>query len=136
MTENGRIPENGLTPKQEALIELLLTGVNVSAACRQLKLAERTARRWLKAPHFKTAYRQARQDIFDERLSMLREGINTAIKTLAESMDPKKTKSEFVRMSAAAKWLDTSIEVYKAAELEREIAELKTAIKASEQWLA
>lgn len=132
------IPENEerLTSKQEALIDLLLAGVNVAAACRQLNLAERTGRRWIKSPLFKAVYKQRRQDIFDERLSMLRDGINTAIKTLYESMDPTKTKSEFVRMSAAGKWLDTSIELYKTAELEKRLEELESTIKDHERWQA
>jgi hypothetical protein len=118
-----------ITVKQEALIELLLSGIALPAAATQLKVNESTCRRWLKLPHVKASYRRARQEIFDERLSMLRDGVNVALKTLMTCMDPAKTKSEFVRCQAASKWLETSLQVYKVVELEEKIDTLEKLVK-------
>lgn len=118
-----------ITAKQEALIELLLTGVTVAAAAKQLNVNESTAHRWLKIPLVKAAYRQARQDMFDDRLSLLRDGVNIPIKTLMQLMTG--AKSEFVRCQAASKWLDTSIEVFKMNDLEARLHDLEERLKAS-----
>ena len=129
MMQAKKPDEAVLTQKQEALIELLLTGITITAAAKELKVNESTARRWLKLDHVKKAYRRARQEVFDDRLSLLRDGVQVAIKTLATCMDPKQTKSEFVRCQAAGKWLDTALEIYKAGQLEAKIAELEDILK-------
>src|SRR5947207_3507281 len=121
--------EQVITVKQEALIELLLSGIALAAAAKQLGVNESTCRRWLKLPHVRIAYRAARQEAFDERLGMLRDGVNVALKTLMSCMDPAKTKSEFVRMGAASKWLELSIQIYTANELDSRVEKIEQLIK-------
>src|SRR2546429_1506803 len=86
MAENDQNPED-LTPKQDQLIELLLAGVNVSAAARQLKIGDKTARRWLKLPHFQAAYKAAQRALFDQALTGLMNKVDKAIGTLDRNMD-------------------------------------------------
>lgn len=100
-----------LTTKQEQLVELLLSGNSIVAASRQLHVNEKTCRRWLKLPHVQTELRSARRRLYESKMSVLLEGVSTALKTLLVGMDPEKTRSEFVRMSSAAKWLDLTAQV-------------------------
>lgn len=47
------------SPKQEQLIAALLSRPTIAAAAKSIGLADTTAARWMKAPEFQAAYREA-----------------------------------------------------------------------------
>src|SRR6202035_3915607 len=97
-----------LTPKQEQLIAVLVSGVNIATAARTIGISDKTARRWLKLPHFLAGYKAAQQSIFDDRLAALREGVDTAINTLKRNMTSEETPAS-VQVRAAQIWLEQAI---------------------------
>ncbi len=117
-----------LTPKQDQLIELLLAGVNISAAARQLKIGNKTAYRWLKLNHFQTAYKTAQRALFDQALTGLLGKVDKAIETLDRNMSaPEAVASTQVR--AAQIILEQAIGIYKVGELETKVAELEQLLR-------
>lgn len=130
MIGNDRTEENSeqLTTKQESLIALLLAGITITAAAKQLKVNESTARRWLKLPHVHQAYKDQQQTLFDDKLSELRSGVGTAISTLKRNMTSEDTTAS-VQVRAAQIWLEQALELHKMSELEQKIAELEQYVK-------
>jgi hypothetical protein len=128
MAENDQNPED-LTPKQDQLIELLLAGVNVSAAARQLKIGDKTARRWLKLPHFQAAYKTAQRALFDQALTGLMNKVDKAIGTLDRNMDADINTPASTQVRAAQIVLEQAINVHKVSELETRLAELEERLK-------
>jgi hypothetical protein len=119
-----------LSPKQEMLIAALLAGNTMVVSAKAAGVTDKTARLWMKQPHFQEAYRSAKQAVFDENLEALRDGVETAITTIRtimtdSSIDPA------VRLRAATAWLQQSIQVYKNDDLEARIIELEEALKAT-----
>jgi len=119
MTENDQASATGeqLTPKQELLISLLLAGVNIATAAKQAGVSDKTARRWLKLPAFKHAYRTAQHDLFRESLQALQGKIEKAIDTLDRHMDADETPASS-QIRAAQIVLDQALAIDKMSELE------------------
>jgi transposase len=105
MTKNDQFSEQ-LTSKQYQLIELLLAGVNVAAAARQLKIGDKTARRWLAQAHFQQAYKQAQQDMFTEALSELKGGMRDVLATLRRHLLADTIPTPASQMQAVKVWSD------------------------------
>ncbi len=121
--------EPQLTPKQDRLIELLLSGINVSAAAKETGIADVTARRWLKDEHFLVAYRQAQQMLFDQALTGLMHKVEKAIATLDRNMDADISIPASTQVRAAQIVLEQCIAIRKTAELEQKILELEEYIQ-------
>jgi hypothetical protein len=119
-----------LTPKQEQLIAVLVSGVNIATAARTIGIGDKTARRWLKLPHFLAGYKAAQQSIFDDRLAALREGVDTAINTLKRNMTSEDTPAS-VQVRAAQIWLEQAINLHKMSELEERLLEFEQYVKQS-----
>lgn len=116
MTDSDQA-EQQLTPKQQQLIELLLAGLNIAAAARQLKIGDKTARRWLQKPDFKRAYRAAQHDLFRDAMQELHGLIPKAIKTLERHMTGDDTPAGY-QIRAAQLILEQAQATDKAGELE------------------
>jgi phage terminase small subunit len=116
-----------LTPKMEELIAALLSGLNITAAAKASGVAEKTARRWLKLPHFQKAYQAEQQSLFNERLAALRLGVSKCLATLARNMGEDAPPATQVR--AAQIWLEAALDIHKMSELEAKIAELEQQLK-------
>src|SRR5690349_516513 len=71
-----------LNRKQEAAIAALLTAPTVTAAAGQAGVGERTLRRWLASPDFRTAYRQARRDLVEGAIGRVQAATGQAVDTL------------------------------------------------------
>lgn len=122
MAENGS--STGLTPKQQQLIAALIAGNTIQVAAKVAGVGERTAHAWLKLPIFQQEYRAAKQAVFDEKLDMLKDGITTALKTLAKHMTDEDTPPQ-VQVRAAQIWLEQSLEIHKMQAFEQRLAELE-----------
>lgn len=117
-----------LTPRQEMLISLLLAGVTIVAAAKNVNITEQTAHRWLKLPHFQAAYKQAQQSLFSQSLQGLQGKIDKAIHTLDRNMDSEDTPAS-TQVRAAQIVIEQSVSIYKMSELEAKIAALEQAMK-------
>src|SRR6266700_2902106 len=117
MPVNDSSANEQLTPKQEQLIAILLSGVNIVAAAANIGIAEKTAHRWLKLPAFKHAYRTAQHDLFRDSLQALQSKIDKAIDTLDRHMDADETPASS-QIRAAQIVLDQALAIDKMSELE------------------
>ncbi len=106
-----------LTPRQAKFVDALLAGSNVGIAARTAGVAQVTASRWQKLPAVKAALRRARQEMFEDRLSVIKEAVPVALKVLLKHMNDEKTPP-YVRVMAAGKVLDTAVELHKMGALE------------------
>ena len=126
MTEIETQENQGLTPKQEKFVDAMLTGANIGVAARTCGIAASTAQRWQKLPAVRAAYKAARQELFDEKLSAIRDGVGIAIRTLLRNMG--EDAKPYVQVAAASKWLDVAIELYKHDMLEERLQELEAIV--------
>lgn len=124
----GNDQNTELTPKQELLIEALLAGHNITLAAKVSGVADKTARRWLKLPHFKAAYKAAQKQVFDQALQGLMFKVEKAIHTLDRSMDSEDAPPG-VQVRAAQLILEQAINVHKAEELEQRVIHLEERLK-------
>jgi phage terminase small subunit len=128
MSENvSPTEESELSIKQEQFIAALIAGNPIVVSAKAVGINERTAHRWFKQPHFRAAYQEAKQAVFDEALEGLRDGTKEAIDTLKSNL---KALEPSVQVRAAHIILTQSIQVHKIEVLEQRIAELEEALKA------
>ncbi len=133
MTGNDQITENSeLTPKQDTLITALLTPLSIVASAKAAGVSEKTARRWLKLPHFQQAYKAAQGVMFNQALQGLMLKVDKAITTLDRNMSA--TDSDIpvpasVQVRAAQIVLEQAMTIYKTNELEQKVAELEQLLK-------
>src|SRR5438067_2162002 len=129
MSDNDQTTEEtALTPKQELLITALLTPLSIVTAAKAAGIAEKTARRWLKLPHFQAAYQAAQKSLFNQALTGLMQKVDKAIETLDRNMDSKETPAS-TQVRAAQIMLEQAINVHKMSELEAKYAELEQLVK-------
>lgn len=133
MTANDQVQEeasssDALTPKQEQLIAVLVAGINIATAAKSVGIADKTARRWLKLPHFQRAYRKAQSDLFTEALQGLQDKIEKAITTLDRNMDGELTPPA-TQVRAAQIVIEQAIAVGKVLDLEQRLIELEELLK-------
>jgi len=117
-----------LSPKQMLLISALLAGNSIISSSKIANISEKTAHLWLKQPHFKQALEEAKQEAFNEKLGILRDGLSLALRTLMSLMTDKETPSA-VRARCAQVWVEQAIEVYRTNELEERLKELEWAAR-------
>lgn len=125
MTKFDQVPEeHELTRKQEELIPYLLSLPTIQAAACAAGVGDKTARRWLKLPHFQKAHKAAKQALFDESLSLLMDGADDAIKGIKAIAKDDEVQPQ-VRLRAYQIWLEQAIGLHKMSELEQKVAELE-----------
>ncbi len=118
-----------LSPQQDQLISLLLAGIAINAAAKQVGINEKTAHRWLKLKHFQQAYKAAQKALFDQALTGLMLKVDKAIETLDRNMNADINTPASVQVRAAQIVLEQAISVHKTAELEQKILELEEYIQ-------
>jgi hypothetical protein len=130
MTANDSPPANSeqLTPKQEQLIALLVAGIAIVTAARNIGIGEKTAHRWLKLPHFLAAYKAAQKALFDQALTGLMLKVDKAIDCLDRNMSGDDVPAA-TQVRAAQLILEQSIAVHKMSELEAKVEALESYIK-------
>ena len=88
--------------KKEEAIVALLTQRNIEEAAKATGIAANTLLKWMKAPEFQAAYREARQAAFGQALARLQQGTSAAATTLLKTLiDPNTPASVRVRAAEA-----------------------------------
>lgn len=129
MAEKGN-----LTPKQERVIEHLVSGLTIIASAQAAGVGERTVHNWLKQGDFQRALRAAQKRTHDYTMMKLLGKVDKAINTLDRNMDAP--RGSHTQVMAASKILDIAHEQVNVIALEEEVATLRAALKDSEQWQA
>jgi phage terminase small subunit len=125
-TDDGH--ENELSVKQARFVDAMLVGANIGTAAKTAGISEATATRWQKLPIVKQQLRQARQELFEDRLSILKECVPTAIKTLVKHMSSEETAA-YVQVQAATAVLNLAVELYRSDLLEDRLSQLEERLK-------
>jgi hypothetical protein len=94
------LPE-GLTAKQAAAVEALLQQPTMLRAATSVGIGERTLRRWMKAPAFKSALQEARRASFSQAIGLTQWYAAVAVATLVKVMNDPASPAH-CRISAAA----------------------------------
>ena len=117
-----------LTPKQDKFISALLAGNSIVVAAKVAGIGEKAAHAWLKLPHVQSAYKDAKHTLFDESLSSLMSGIDTAITGIKGIAKDEETPAN-VRLRAYQIWLEQAISLHKMSELEQKVEMLEQLLK-------
>ncbi len=124
MSANRTDPQ--LTPKQRKAVEALLTTGEVVDAAQAAGVSRDTLYRWLKAPAFQLAVRQAEAQALDDLSRLLVRLGRTAVATLAKAMsDPTVPAASRVRAADTA--LSRLLQLRELATLEARITALEDA---------
>lgn len=129
MAEN--VTSTELTPKQETVIQALIAGHTIQTAALAAHVAERTAQRWLKLPHFKAAYKAAQKQVFDMAMSKLALKVEKAIDRLDFHLDELTTPAA-IQVRAAQILLERAENHIQTQELEKRLSELEERLPAYE----
>jgi transposase-like protein len=113
-----------LTGKQLQAALLLAKGATIVNAAKDLGISEKTLDRWKKLPTFKTALRQAEDELYSDVLARLKREASGAIDTLV-ACTKEGAAAPYVRVQAASKILDASLQAAKVRELEALLADLE-----------
>src|SRR5947209_6207019 len=78
--------DDGLTPQHDAAILALLTEPTQEKAAAKVGVHPGTLRRWLKLPSFRSAFRAARAEAFDEMVTGLHRLSHKALEALERNL--------------------------------------------------
>jgi hypothetical protein len=115
-----------LSRKKELLIGELLKHSTIKDAAHAAGISERTARSWMKEPHFRRAYREARQAILERTTALILALSGKAILTLHACLD---AQDEAVRLRAAMAVLTYARELAGEVDTMEDVAELKQQVE-------
>jgi hypothetical protein len=117
-----------LDPKQEKVIVALLTEPTYRQAAKKAGVGETTIYRWLQDEEFDLAYKEARNQAFNQTISRIQQSTSNAVTTLNEVMEDKESPASS-RVTAAKTVLEMAI---KAHEIEKVISRMDEIEKAME----
>ena len=135
MAETGSQEQEGteqLTIKQEMLLTRLLTGMGIREAASEIGVAERSAYRWVRLPHFQEALETSQKAIFDTTLDQLRLGVQGALKALKKHIDAEGILVEptaQTQLAAIRIWMDQDLQRGQINELKQKVLELEEYIQ-------
>jgi len=98
-----KAPGENLSHKQEQAIAALLSETTITAAAEKVGVSEVTLHRWLKLPHFVTAYREVRRQAVEKGTAQIQQASWAASTTLVRLLG---SGSDSVRLRAAQTILD------------------------------
>ncbi len=116
-----------LSPKQQALIEALLTEKSKEAAARKAKVPSATMHRWLKMREFRRALRESGDESLRHATAKLSRSCVAAADRLLREMEGKKPSA--VRIAAADKILAHAARLADALDARDELDELKREVE-------
>lgn len=119
--------DQALSPKQEMLIAELIAGNNITIAARLADVGDKTARRWLKLPHFQQAYKAAQKQVFETALAALLLKVEKAVDTLDRNMDSVEAPAA-AQIRAAQIVLEQANNVHKMREMEERLGALENLV--------
>jgi hypothetical protein len=109
---------------------LLASGTTIEKTALAVQCSEKTISLWKHKPEFLEAIDLAADELYNDSLKLLKRTTKAAIMTLISCLDPK--VSDYVRVSAASKLLEQSMEVHSIKQLEARIQELEDLTRATE----
>jgi len=116
-----------LTGRQESAVAALLTEPTIEAAALKAQIGARTLYRWLHAPLFAAAYREARRQAVGQATARLQQASADAVTTLQSVMtDP--TAPAPARVNAAKAVLEIAVKAIEVEDLEARVEELEQAL--------
>lgn len=119
--------DQALSPKQEMLIAELIGGNNITIAAKVAGIGDKTARRWLKLPHFQQAYKAAQKQVFETALAALLLKVEKAVDTLDRNMDSVEAPAA-AQIRAAQIVLEQANNVHKMREMEERLGALENLV--------
>ncbi len=123
---SANLTDPQLTPKQRKAVEALLTTGEVVEAAQAAGVSRDTLYRWLKAPVFQRAVRQAEAQALDDLSRLLVRLGRTAVATLAKAMSDA-TVPPASRVRAADAALSRLLQLRELATLEARLTALEEA---------
>lgn len=123
MAGSGKLSRN-----QEKAIAALLNHSSIPEAAKSIGIGERTLFRWLKLDPFKSAYREARQEVVSQAIARIQAGMARAVTTLKAVMKNEDAPAS-ARVSAAKAMLDMGLKVVEIENLEARIDEIEKVVK-------
>lgn len=127
MSENEQSTSK-LTPKQQALIAALLTSPTITDAAKTAKVADSTARRWLRQADFQAEYKEAKRLMFDKSMTGILQATRAAVGTLVRHMNDGETPAG-VQVRAAQLVLDQAVQQHQLEDVTARLAELEETVK-------
>jgi len=124
MNQNGA----KITARQRRLIEALLSGQNISQACRTAGVGRRTYYRWMEQSCFKEALQAAEADLLAVSMRRLLGMQSQAVDGLQDLLNDRHLKPSD-RLRAVQMVLDGVLRLRNAVELETRLAELERQVK-------
>ena len=118
----------GLTPRQSQAVEALLREANVSRAAAAAGVNERTLRRWLEEPGFRSAWMSARRDAFGQAIGLTQRYAPVAVATLVKVMNDAAVAAN-AKVTAAGILLKFGREGIEIDDLAERVANLERAAK-------
>jgi hypothetical protein len=115
--------------KKEEAIAVLLTQRNIEEAAKTAGIGANTLLRWLKAPEFQAAYREARRAAFGQSIARLPQGSSAAAATLLKTMIDANTSAS-VKVRAAEAILNYAAKAIRSGREDR-----AETMKAISRWL-
>jgi lambda repressor-like predicted transcriptional regulator len=115
---------NGRTWARSRVVAELAAGSTVAAAAKTAGVAERTIRRWLAEPAFKSEVDAARAQMVSDALGRLSDSATAAARALRAIVEDNQMPPG-VRVSAARNILEMGTRLRESVELEQRIAALE-----------
>lgn len=113
-----------VSPRQQALVAALASGLTKTEAAATLGLGQRTVQRYLNRPEVRLALKAAQDDTLAEVARKMNAGGLTALGVLEQVMGDK-TMPPTVRVRAALGWLDVAFRAKELYDLAERIASLE-----------
>lgn len=124
-------PSPTLRPEQRRLIQELVAGKDMAAACEAARVGRSSAYRWLGQPTFAAALREADREVLIATSRRLARISGKAVQTLLVMMsDP--TVPAAVRVRAADSVLSKVIQLREAVEFDERLSALESAVREGE----
>ena len=112
----------GLTPKQRSVIPYLLNAGSLESACEKAGISKTTVYAWLQQKAFKSAVEQLRNEIIENALTELKQGISKAVDKLLFLVD---AEEKYIALRAAERTIEFFIKMKEIRELEERIEALE-----------
>jgi len=104
-----------LSPRKLKAVQLLVSGVSLREAAAQLRISDRTLRRWCKRPEFQAALQEGQKEAWGHMVRRLRALGDQAVTTLREVMaDTDASPSS--RVAAARFVIETALRLTELTE--------------------
>jgi transposase-like protein len=112
-----------LSSKQQQAAQMLAQGQTIAAVAKAVGVNEKTIDDWKKRADFRHEIEAAQKAIFTEAMRLLTGSVRAAITCLIVTMD--KSNKPYVRVMAASKLLDISMDYFQLTEIQERLSALE-----------